>query len=402
MIRDLSFDRAIAFAQELIRIPSPPGQEGEVAARVEHELKTLGFDDVWLDEVGNVIGRVAGKGTGPTVMLAAHLDVVDAGDPTEWEHPPYGGVIADGHLHGRGAMDIKGPLALLTYAAATFLENRPEGDLVVAHTVLEERGGGGMTHLLDSGRIRPDVVVLGEATAGDICIGHRGRAELVIEVRGIAGHASAPDRARNPLEALTALIPALRDFAARLPTDPVLGRSTLAPTRIDTFPKSNNVIPERVRITVDWRVLPGVTAEGAREELAAFLDERLALPGGCTLSVHCVSECQNNYTGRDMERVLFTPAFVIPDDHPVVTAAVRAVSDATGRTPAIRPWSLATDGARTCGQHGIPTIGYAPGEERCAHMNRERLELAAARTVYDAYPSLIRAVQRVASSASSV
>src|ERR671919_717864 len=97
-----------------------------------------------------------------------------------------------------------------------------EGD-VVAHTVLEERGGWGMAHLMATGEVRPGAVLLGEATNGDICLGHRGRAELIIELTGVAGHASAPERAHNPLTALPAVLPALLAFAERFRGDGVLG-----------------------------------------------------------------------------------------------------------------------------------------------------------------------------------
>jgi acetylornithine deacetylase/succinyl-diaminopimelate desuccinylase-like protein len=136
-----SFDAAIAFAQDLIRIPGLPGQEGDVAARVLQEYKALGFDEVWSDEVGNCFGLVRGQGSGPAVMLNSHLDCVDVGDASAWERPPFSGDVADGFLHGRGAMDIKGPLALQTHVAAGFLQARLPGDVMVGHTVLEERGG---------------------------------------------------------------------------------------------------------------------------------------------------------------------------------------------------------------------------------------------------------------------
>src|SRR5687768_2228470 len=120
-MRDVSFERAISFAQDLIRIPGLPGQEGDVASRVMEEYKRLQFDECWSDDVGNVIAVVKGKANAPKLMLSCHLDVVDVGDASSWEHSPFSGDVADGHLHGRGAMDIKGPLALQTYAAAHFL-----------------------------------------------------------------------------------------------------------------------------------------------------------------------------------------------------------------------------------------------------------------------------------------
>lgn len=393
---ELSFERAIAFAQDLIRIPGPSGGEGAVAARLLEELQTLGFDELWRDAVGNVCGLVRGRGEGATVMLSSHLDVVDVGDPSSWEYPPYKGVIAEGYLHGRGAMDIKGPLALQTYAAAHFLHERAAGDVIVGHTVYEERAGWGMSHLLAAGQVRPEVVIIGEATAGDVCIGHRGRAELIVEARGVAGHASAPERARNPLDLLEFILPALREFAATLPSDPILGPSTLAPTAIETLPRSKNVIPDRARITLDWRILPGLTPEAALESVRAFLEPRVELPEGYGLEVRLATERQQTYTGESQERDLFTHGFLLEPEHPVAVAAATAVAEATGRQPALRPWTFATDGGQTCGRYGIPTIGYAPGEERHAHTNRERLSLDAARMAYQSYPALIRAVQAAA------
>jgi len=93
---------------------------------------------------------------------------------------------------------------------------------------------------------------------------------------------------------------------------------------------------------------------------------------------------------------MFTPGFLLAPEHPVVQAASAAITRATGQTPTIRPWTFATDGGYTCGVHGVPTIGFAPGEERFAHTDRERLELRSARIAFDAYPALFAAVQAAA------
>ena len=391
---DLSFERALSFAQDLIRIPSPPGNEGEVAARVMRELIALGFHDVRNDEVGNVIGVAKGRGEKPAVMVNSHMDVVDVGDVSTWEHDPFAADISDGFLHGRGAMDIKGPLALQTYAAAHFIQQPAAGDVIVAHTVLEERGGWGMASLMAGGELRPGAIIIGEATNGDICIGHRGRAEVIIELQGTAGHASAPERARNPLHGMPGIIRALEEFALTLDTDPALGRSTAAPTMVETLPRSRNVIPDRARIVLDWRVLPGMLPDAALNRVRDHL-ARIALPDGVTLEVRFSTEHQHTWTGLDEERRMFTPGFYMDPADPVVRAAAKSITTATGRAPQIRPWTFATDGGHSRGVHGIPTIGFAPGEERYAHTNRERLELETARIAYDAYPGLIAAVQNV-------
>jgi succinyl-diaminopimelate desuccinylase len=393
MGRDLSFARAAAFAAELVRIPSLPGEEGGVAQRIVDEMRTLGFDEVWTDRAGNVVGRVAGMGDAPAVMVSSHMDVVDVGDVDGWEHHPHGGVIADGCLHGRGAMDLKGPLALQLYAAARFVEERPAGDVIAAFTVYEEKGGWGMMHLMESSGLRPGAVILGEATGLDLCTGHRGHAELAVEIHGLAAHASTPERGRNPNELLPHVLLALLELAARQPCDPVLGRATLAPTVVETWPRSGNVIPDRVRITLDWRVLPGWDEAEALAEIRALLAERVPEVDGIRVEVLPGRATHRAWTGWVDEHSNFTPGYLLADAHPVVQAAAAALADATGRTPRIRQWRFGTDGGHSCGSHGVPTIGFAPGDEALAHTSRECLDLEQARIAYEAYPPLIRAVQ---------
>ena len=394
--KDVSFESAVAFASDLIRIPSPPGGEEEVARRVVAEMRRLGYDEAGVDRVGNAVGVIRGRGEAPSVMLSCHLDVVDPGEQSAWEHAPYGGIVAGGFLHGRGAMDIKGPLALQTYAAAAVRSaGVPAGDIIVAHTVLEERGGWGMSALMDDGQVQPGAVIIGESTNGDVCIGHRGRAELLVEVTGVAGHASAPERASNALDGAGQVLEAVRAFAGeRLGEEnPVLGRSSIVATDVVATPKSRNVIPDSMTVVLDWRVLPGLDAESAVTMLRSFLDERLRVPEGLSWDVRFSVEHQTTWTGEQKDRRMFSPGFLIAPDHPVALAAADSLEASTGRRPTIRPWTFATDGGHTCGEHGVPTIGYAPGEERFAHTNVERLELDGARVAYEAYPELIRRVQ---------
>lgn len=401
--RAASFGGAIAFAQDLIRIPSLPGEEGDLTARVIAEMEALGYDEVCTDELGNAIGVVRG-GAGARVMLSAHLDMVAAGDHDEWEYPPFGGVIADGCLHGRGAMDIKGPLALQVHVAAA-LRGRVPGDIIVAHPVYEERGGWGMDHLTRvDGGLRPDAVIIGESTHGDIAIGHRGRCEVEIVGQGLAGHASAPDRARNALDLVPAILAGVDDLAAAQEADEVLGRSSVVATGIDAVPASLNVIPDRVTITLDWRILPRDTQESlltrVRQALQPHLD-RLKTRGwhdiGEAVEVRVATERQRAYTGVEEERSILSPGFLMDPGDPVVLAAARAVGTRGSDGPAtVRPWTFATDGGWTCGVRGIPTIGFAPGEERHAHTNTERLDLAEARWGYDRYLDLVPAVQAAA------
>ena len=396
MAKQASFENALAFAADLIRIPGLPGHEGDVGRRVKAEMESLGLEDVRVDPVGNVIGVARGRGDAPAALLNCHLDVVAEGDHSEWEVPPFSGEVRDGFLHGRGAMDIKGPLALQTYAAAASIGEAP-GDVIVAHTVLEERGGLGMKHLLASGSVEPGVVIIGEATHGDVCIGHRGRAELEVAIQGLAGHASVPERARNVLDLLGDVLAAVRDLAGRQERDPILGPASLVATMVDVLPQSRNVIPDSAVVAVDWRVLPGDDHASLVERLRAAVEARVPEPPeGLSYEVRMASELQRTYTGLQEDRDLFTPGFLMDAGDPVVLAAAAAVGrrgdEASPAT--IRPWQFATDGGWSCGVHAIPTVGFAPGEERFAHTNRERIDVEEARWGFERYPGLIAAVQR--------
>ena len=395
MSKDASFENALAFAADLIRIPGLPGEEGEVAGRVKAEMDALGLEDIRVDNAGNVIGVARGRGDAPAALLNCHMDVVAEGDHDEWEVPPFSGEVRDGFLHGRGAMDIKGPLALQTYAAASMIGEAP-GDVVVAHTVLEERGGLGMKHLLESGSVTPGVVVIGEATNGDVCIGHRGRAEVEVSVTGLAGHASVPRRAHNALDLVGDVLGSIRDLAENQPSDPLLGTSSLIATMIDVLPESRNVIPDSAVVTIDWRILPGSDDESLMSLVREAISSRIPeMPDGVSLDVRMATERQRTYTGLVEERSLLTPGFMMDANDPMILAAAEAVGRRQGEGAAtIRPWQFATDGGWSCGVYGIPTVGFAPGEERFAHTNRERINVEEARWGFERYPYLISAVQQ--------
>jgi len=393
--KEPTFENALSFAQDLIRIPGLSGKEGEVAKRILQEMKDLGYDETRVDDLGNVIGVVRGTEGAAPVMLNCHMDVVAEGDPAAWEHPPFGAAVSDGYLHGRGSMDIKGPLALQTYAGAA-LKDEAQGDVIVAHTVFEERGGWGMEHLLRSREVEPAAVIIGEATRGDITTGHRGRAEVEVVLRGLAGHASAPERARNALDLVPPVLNALEDLAAHQSDDPVLGRASLVATGIDILPESRNVVPDEAVVVVDWRVLPGSTNEELIGQVRGSISRTLPeVPPGMALEVRMAREYQETFTGRGELRDLFTPGFLMDVDDPVIVAASEAVGRRTGEGAAeVRPWTFATDGGWSSGVFGIPTLGFAPGEERFAHTNRERLDVEEARWAFSRHPELILAIQR--------
>jgi acetylornithine deacetylase/succinyl-diaminopimelate desuccinylase-like protein len=105
------------FVRALVRTPSFPGDEGAVATLIMAEMRRLGFDDVWMDDAGNVVGRV-GPQEGPALMFNSHMDTVEVADPAAWRVDPFGVEVQEGRLYGLGACDMKSGLAATVHAAA--------------------------------------------------------------------------------------------------------------------------------------------------------------------------------------------------------------------------------------------------------------------------------------------
>ncbi len=193
-------DAMLRFLADIIAIKSPSGQEGEVAARVRKEMESLGYDQVKIDGVGNVLGSI-GDGN-RIVVLSAHMDTAGVADPSAWSQDPYRGAVVDGKIYGRGAGDNKGPLAAMVYAGRLLKETGLPKDLrlVVAATVLEEDCDGyGMQYLVEQMKPAPLVVMVAKPSEGRVHRGHRGRMEIRIDLQGKSCHASTPQLGENAL-----------------------------------------------------------------------------------------------------------------------------------------------------------------------------------------------------------
>lgn len=352
----------IDFAQRLLRIPSLPGQEEDLAALVQSEMTRLGFDEVGRDDAGNVIGRIRGEGTAPSIMFNTHLDHVDPGDVSRWPTPPYGGELREGRLVGRGAVDIKGPLASQVYGVAQLIRSgrRPPGDVYVTAVVQEEVGGLGAWWLCR--RQHFDCVVVGEPSSCRLRRGHRGRAEFQVIARGRSCHASVPDQGLNPLEMVARFILALPQVPRV--SHPELGAGSAAPTLIAADQTSPNVIPGEVRLTIDWRTVPG---EDPAEVLTSLrrIAAGLTPPGG-SLLVEPVVQTLRTYTGLTVSLPVGHPWFLLPADHGAVLAAQRVLAEVMDEPEPAGLWRFATDGGHFA-QAGMLVLGFGPGDPGAAH-----------------------------------
>ncbi len=362
----------VAFLRDMVRIPSLSTHEQALAVRLAEEMRRVGFTEVWTDRIGNVIGRV-GIGRGPKLVFNGHMDTVDVGELDRWPYPPYEAVVQDGVLYGRGACDMKSGLAAMVYAVKALLDAEVElaGDLYVVGVVQEEPCEGlAMKVLVEEEGIRPDYVVLGEPSGLQVKIGHRGRMEMQVKVRGKAAHASSPELGSNAIHSAARLIFGLELLASRLPSDPVLGPGTLTVTQIESQAASRNAVPDCCTFYIDRRLTLGETERKAMAEV-----QHIIRTEEVDAEVEVPEYWATSYTGYPCTARSVFPAWVTPEDSLLVQAMVRSVRETLGYRPRLGSWVFSTDGTYSAGVADIPTVGFGPGEERYAHTVEEQVRL---------------------------
>ncbi|NOZ27371.1 MAG: YgeY family selenium metabolism-linked hydrolase [Chloroflexi bacterium] len=371
-----SSDRSacIEFLRDLARIPSFSGQEGDVAQRLAEEMRRVGFAEVYVDRAGNVIGRAGIGRPDRKLVFNGHMDHVGVGDLAAWSHDPFGAEIEDGFLFGRGVVDMKGALAAMVYGAKLLLDAGAwlPGDLYVVGVVQEEPAEGtAMRWLVEEEGLHPDFVVLGEPTHLRISRGQRGRLEMRVTTHGRSCHASTPDLGDNAIYAATRLIFGIELLARQLTVnDPVLGSGSVAVTQIESESGSRNVIPDQCTFVLDRRLTLGETEARALAEIQQIIQREDVRAEVIVPEFEMVT-----YTGQRLHGREYYPAWLMPEDHPLVRAGLRAVERSLGTRPRLCVWSFSTDGVYTMGEMGIPTIGFGPGEEHLAHTADERIRL---------------------------
>lgn len=343
-----------------------------MAQRVVAEMSQLGFRDVRVDRIGNVVGRI-GPGRGPTLMLNAHMDTVQVSDAASWSHDPFGAQIENGVLYGLGACDMKGGLAAMIYGAKLLRDAGVtlNGDVVVACVVQEESCEGlGTRVLIEEEGVHPDWVVLGEPTNLKVSRGQRGRLEMRLVAHGRSAHAASPYLGENAIYIAARLVFGLELLGEQLGEDDFLGPGTLAVTDISSRAGSRNAVPDRCELIIDRRLTLGENETKALAEV-----QRVIAREGVEADVEVTTYRASSYTGYECEVREFYPAWVVAEDHPLVVTTVRAIQAQLRQRPPVSCWGFSTEGVYTAGMAGIPTVGLGPGEEEKAHTADEHIRL---------------------------
>jgi putative selenium metabolism hydrolase len=376
-----------AFLREMIAIPSESGREGPVVERIGREMKKVGFDEVVVDGMGNILGRI-GSG-GRVIAMDAHIDTVGVGDPAAWSHDPFKGKMEDGVIYGRGASDQEGGMASMVYAGRIVQElGLAKGcTLWVVGSVQEEDCDGlCWQYILREGVLRPEVVVLTEPTNLGVYRGHRGRMEIGVTVRGRSCHGSAPERGINAVYRMARVIGEIEKLNERLATDPFLGKGTVTVSHIESNSPSLCAVPDRAYIHLDRRLTVGETEETAAAEVRDVL-ERAGVEGDVEVLTYAVP----SYTGLSYPTRKYYPTWVLPESHAACRSAVDAYQSLFGHVPRVDKWTFSTNGVATMGMFGIPTVGFGPANEIHAHAVSDQVpveHLVKAAAFYALFPSM--------------
>jgi putative selenium metabolism hydrolase len=354
----------------LIRIPSPSSQEQQAVELVRREVEALQPAEVFTDPMGSVVARY-GKGS-RVILYDSHLDTVGIGDRAAWKFDPYGGILRDGVVYGRGASDNKGGVTSMIGGLRLLTGLAAEADFslyfigIVQEEVCE---GLALRVFLESRGLEPEVVVIGECTDLGISRGHRGRAEIEVATRGRSCHGSVPARGDNAIYRMTPIIESIKLMQAGLADDPFLGKGSIAVTGIECSSASRNAIPDGCTIYVDRRTVPSDT----RESVAREIDEIARFTGG---SVGITTYTQASYTGYVRETEKFFPAWATDTESNAVLSGIETCRLLFGEKPRVGKWDFSTDGNYSMGVRNIPTIGMGPGEERYAHTSEDQVRAA--------------------------
>jgi len=361
-------DEMVRFLREIVAIPSYDSQIGEVGRVVGDRMRSLGFDEVRFDAMGNILGRI---GSGPRSLLYdSHLDTVGVSDRAAWQWDPFEGKVENGILYALGAGDEKGSTPPMIYALHALKSLGLLGGWTGYYFGnMEEWCDGIAPHaLVEHERIRPDFVIIGEPTRLQVYRGHRGRVEISITFHGTTAHASAPDRGTNAIYKAAVFAQHVADLNTTFKGDSFLGPGTIAVTQIQSRSPSLNAVPDVCALYVDRRVTLGETKEQVVAELRR-------LPGGSEAVIEIPAYEEPSYTGFVFPVDKVYPAWVLPEDHLLVRAGQETARTAFGRPTDLGRWAFSTNGTYWMGKANIPSIGFGPGDERYAHTTLDQVPL---------------------------
>lgn len=388
----LNEKKVVNVCQELIKAKSYSGGEGQVVEKLKAIFNDLGFDSFYIDEYGNIVGCIKGNKPGKRVLFDAHIDTVEVADSSKWTVDPFGGELIDGKIYGRGTSDMKGALSAMLCGVSNFAKKTNkefQGELYVAGVVHEECFEGVASRKI-SERIKPDYVVIGEASECNLKIGQRGRAEIVVETYGKSAHSANPQKGINAVYKASKLIDRIRNM--EMSYDEELGYGILELVDIKSSPYPGaSVVPDYCKITYDRRLLVGETKEEVLKPVLDLIEEMKKEDPEFNAKVFYARGEEKCYTGEKISDERFFPAWKYSREDDFVKECYSSLKE-LGLNSIITYYSFCTNGSHYAGEAGIKTIGFGPSRENLAHTIDEYIEIYELIKAAEGYEGICKAL----------
>lgn len=352
---------------KLIKIKSLSSKEKDVIFELKRMMEEAGFDEVKIDELGNIIGRI---GSGKKIIaIDGHIDTVDLGNLQNWNFDPLGGEIKDGFVQGRGSVDQKGgPIAAIT-AGRILKELGLTNDvtLLVTGTVMEEDCDGlCWKYLVEEENVRPDCVIVTEPTNMNIYRGHRGRMEIEVSFFGISAHGSAPERGKNAIYMASRAALEIEKLNERLAFDEFLGKGSVTISEFVSSSPSLCAVADFAKIHLDRRLTWGENKELVVKQVEEIVKDMNA-------KVEVIYYDETAFTGLKYGMEKYYPTWKLEESHSVIQTGIKVFTELFNEKPVVDKWTFSTNGISINGMYGIPVIGFGPGNEVMAHAPNEKV-----------------------------
>ena len=359
----------IDLTTQLVRIPTenPPGNEKNACVFLKPVLRKLGFNvRIYLSpqKRWNIVAERRWGKEGRTLVFNGHLDVVPAGNPSQWRYPPFQGVVKKGRIYGRGASDMKSGISSFLHAISAIDRSHIRLDRggLVLHLVSDEEchSHQGMSFLTEKGILRGDAVLVGEPSNLDPVIAQKGAVWLKISTFGKSAHGSRPHLGVNAIEKMVKVIERLN----AIPLDmehPLLGKPTLNIGTIQGGMKTN-IVPDRCQIEVDRRLLPGEKKDDVIQRIRGALE---ALRSRDPLLVYEITESD------------YAEPCETDSAEEIVRIGLEAIEKVRGERPVVKGFAGFTDVRFYVQQCHIPGLILGPGDNPQAHTTDESVEVDA-------------------------
>lgn len=354
---------------KLIQKKSLSLNESDAANELKYQMEEARFDEVRIDGLGNVIGRI---GNGKRIIaIDGHIDTVDIGNIENWDFDPLAGEIKNGYVHGRGSVDQKGGPAAFVTAGRMLKEIGLYNDLTVYFigSIMEEDCDGlCWKYIIEEDKIVPECVIITEPTNLNIYRGHRGRMEMEVEFYGVSSHGSAPERGKNAIYMASKVALEIEKLNEQLLVDQFLVKGSIAVTEMKSSSPSLCAVSDYCKIHLDRRLTWGEDKELAVNQIKEIVSD-------FNSDVKVLDYKERSYNGIEYGMEKYYPTWKLDESHSLIQKGIKTFENLFNEKPLVDKWTFSTNAVVINGIYNIPVIGFGPGNEVLAHAPNEKVPI---------------------------